>query len=265
MSFKIMGILNATPDSFSDGDSNNTPHILFQRAIEMIEKGADIIDIGGETTKPFSDPTPPDIELQRVLPVLKLIKQNFPNITTSIDTRKYEVAEECLKAGADMINDVSGLQHNPEIAELVAKYDASLVIMHSKETPKTMQNAPTYNDVVAEVYAFLDEKIKFAREKGVKNIIADVGIGFAKTTQHNITLLNNLSHFRALKVPLLLGISRKRFIGEITGISEPKERDTATMLFHSYLQANNPVDIIRVHNVPLAVEFRSVFINFNKN
>lgn len=251
-----MGILNATPDSFSDGTGVVNTDSLFHKAQRMVADDVDIIDIGGETTKPGADDTPVDVELTRVLPILKLIRQHYPALPISIDTRKAEVAEETLKAGANIINDVSGLQYNHEIASITAKHNASLVIMHSKETPKNMQNNPQYNSVVNEVYDFLHNKIYFARTKGVKHIIADVGIGFAKTTEHNITLLRNMEYFASLGVPLLLGISRKRFIGQIAGIDTPSDRDAATMLIHSLLLHNATIEIIRVHNVNMANQLR---------
>jgi dihydropteroate synthase len=262
---QIMGILNITPDSFSDGDKTNICEhrinidFIEQKAKQLIDNGADIIDIGGESTRPDSDEVPVEAELARVLPTVKLIKTKFPQLKISIDTRKAEVAEESLKLGADIINDVSGLQYSPEIAEIVAKHNKEIVIMHSKDIPKNMQNNPQYENVVKEVFDFLSEKITFAKSKGVDKIWADIGIGFAKTTEHNIELLKNIKHFENLGIDLLLGISRKRFIGEITGITEPKERDTATMLIHSLLLHHPIIKIIRVHNVATAMQLKKVY------
>ena len=262
---KIMGILNVTPDSFSDVDEINVQNdfinidFIEKKIGQIINDGADIIDVGGESTRPNSDEVPVEIELARVLPTVKLIKSKFPNFKISIDTRKAEVAEESLKLGVDIINDVSGLQHSPEIAEIVAKYDKELVIMHSKGIPKNMQNNPHYYDVVKEVFDFLREKILYAKAKGVNKIFADVGIGFGKTTAHNIELLRNIKYFENLQTDLLLGISRKRFIGEITEIAEPTERDVATMLIHSLLLNQPSIKIIRVHNTLLANQLRSIY------
>lgn len=261
----IMGILNVTPDSFSDGDKinvqNNFINIDFieQKVKQLVNDGVDIIDVGGESTRPDSEEVPVEVELARVLPTVKLIKTKFPNLKISVDTRKAEVAEESLKLGTDIINDVSGLQYSPEIAEIIAKYDKELVIMHSKGTPKNMQNNPQYDNVVNEVFDFLNEKILYAKEKGVKKIFADVGIGFGKTTAHNIELLRNIKYFENLQTDLLLGISRKRFIGEIAEIVEPIERDTATMLIHSLLLNQPAIKIIRVHNVLLTKQLRSIY------
>jgi dihydropteroate synthase len=263
---KLMAILNVTPNSFSDGigetieNDKNYLEKCFQKAKKMIADGAEIIDIGGESTKPGSDEVPVNIELARVLPILKLLKTNFPNLPISIDTRKAEVAEESLKLGADIINDVSGLQFNPEIAEIVAKHKKELVIMHSKHSPKNMQNNPQYDDILAEIYSFLNEKIEFAKAKAVEKIYADIGIGFAKTTEHNLFLLKNLDYFDKLNVEFLLGISRKRFIGEITNIEIPAERDLATMLYHSLLlREKSNVKIIRIHNVSLAFQLKKIY------
>jgi dihydropteroate synthase len=256
---KIMGILNVTPDSFSDGNEKLDLEERFILAEKMINDGADIIDIGGETTKPYSDETPANIELDRVLPILKKIKNKYPNITISIDSRKAEVVNECLKHNADIINDVSGLQFDKEIANIVSKYNASLVIMHSKGEPKYMQNNPVYDNVVVDVFDFLKEKIDYAKSKGIEKIICDVGIGFGKKLEHNLELLKNINYFEKLAVPMLLGISRKRFIGEITKIEKPIDRDFATMIYHTLLLKEKSINIIRVHNVPLAMQMKKIY------
>jgi dihydropteroate synthase len=258
---KIIGILNVTPDSFSDGNGKLNIAEKFSFVEQMINDGADIIDIGGETTKPGSEETSAEIELDRVLPILKKIKNKYPTIPISIDTRKVEVAEAGLKNGANIINDVSGLQYNPEIASIVAKYNASLVIMHSKGNPKNMQDNPIYKNVVNEVFDFLKEKIEFAKNNGVNKIIGDVGIGFGKTLEHNLKLLQNLAYFDGLKIPMLLGISRKRFIGTITEIENPKDRDLATMLYHSLLINDTSTEFIRVHNVKYAVQLKKIYFS----
>ena len=258
---KIMAVVNITPDSFSDGNEKLNLNERISFAEQMVNYGADIIDIGGETTKPYSNPTPSNIEIDRVIPLLKQIKNKFPTIPISIDTRKVEVANECLKHNANIINDVSGLQYDPEIADVVAKYNAELIITHSKGNPQNMQNNPFYENVIEEVFNFLKEKIAFAKSKGVEKIIGDVGIGFGKTLEHNLTLLKNISHFLLLNVPMLLGISRKKFIREITGEETPRNRDFATMLYYSLLLKEQSISIIRVHNVQLAVQMKKIYLS----
>jgi len=253
-----MGILNVTPDSFSDGGAYLTDQSAIDYAMQMIEHGADIIDIGGESTRPGAESVRIEEEIRRTVPVIKEIKKLNPQIKISIDTTKYETAKAALDAGANIINDISGLQFEPRLAELAADYNAALVIMHINGTPQNMQANPRYVDLIREVHGFLSEKISYAQEFGVKKIITDVGIGFGKTYQHNIELLRNLELFKFPGTLQMLGISRKSFIGKMLGEAEPKERDTATAMIHAIL-INNPVDIIRVHNVKLLTELRTIF------
>lgn len=243
-----MGILNVTPDSFSDGGKFFDTDNAIEWGLKLLDDGADIIDIGGESTRPNAEPVPEEEEIKRVLPVIRGILKKRPKAFISIDTMKYEVAKLAIESGVKMINNVSGLQTDVRFAQLASDYDVALVIMHMKGTPATMQNNPIYNNVVDEVYNFLDEKIKLAKSFGVREIYADVGIGFGKTIQHNWELLKNLEKFHSLNIPLLLGISRKSFIGKTLGIEKPKDRDLPTLLLHSLLLEKN-VDIIRVHNV----------------
>lgn len=259
MTPKLMGILNVTPNSFSDGGDFNTFESAVTQAKLMLDQGADIIDIGGESTRPGSDPVSLEDELSRTIQVVKeLVKQN-PNVTISIDTTKFEVAKQALDSGAKIINDVSGLTAEPRFVDLAKEYDADLVIMHKKGIPKDMQVNPDYNDVVREVYNFLEQQAKLA--EGVNNVFVDVGIGFGKTLEHNITLLNNLHKFNEITGKQLLGISRKSFIKMMFGIENAKDRDTHTALIHSIL-LNKKIDILRVHNVKLVkemLELNSVF------
>lgn len=261
---KLMGILNVTPDSFSDGGMFFNKRQAIEWGLSLLEDGADIVDIGGESTRPNADPVSPDEEIDRVLPVIEGILEQKPNAFISIDTMKSEVAECAAKAGIKMINDVSGLQNDPKLAEIATKYNVSFVIMHMKGTPKTMQVNPYYSNVVEEVYSFLESKIHFARKLGIKEIYADVGIGFGKTVEHNWELLRNLEKFYSLNVPLLLGISRKSFIGKTLGIESPTERDFPTLLLHSLLLVKN-IEIIRVHNVKqfnyLKILYKQLFKN----
>ncbi len=255
---KIMGILNITPDSFSDGGSYTNIDAAIKHALKMIDDGVDIIDIGGESTRPGANRLPAEEEIDRIIPVVAKIHEIEPNIPISIDTTKSKVAEEALRVGASIINDVTGLTDDPALAEVCAKYDAELVVMHIKGEPRNMQEAPQYDDVVAEVFEFLQKQIKFAESKGVKKIYSDIGIGFGKTVDHNLELLRNIDAFEKLGKPMLLGISRKSFIGRILNIDRPSERDTATALLHSLLLTKN-IDIIRVHNVRLHSQLRDLF------
>jgi dihydropteroate synthase len=254
---KIMGILNNTPDSFSDGGKYFQKEHAIKHAIEMINDGADIIDIGGESTRPGSAKVSEHDEIERVVPVIKEIKLQFPKIIISIDTTKYSVANEAINAGAEIINDISGLNYDENLAHLAAEANVSLLLMHIQGTPETMQVNPQYNNVVEDVYNSLESKIKIAKSYGVQKIIADVGIGFGKTVEHNLELLKNHYIFKSLEVPLLLGISRKTFIGKLLNINTPEERDIPTALIHGLL-LNSGVDIVRVHNVRLATMLKKL-------
>ncbi len=254
---QIMGIINVTPDSFSDGGDNFTTESAYNKVIKMVENGADIIDIGGESTRPGANEVSTEEEIRRVIPLIKKVKATYPNLPISIDTTKAEVALEATINGANIINDISGLTFSPEIADIATKYNISIVLMHIKGKPRTMQESPTYQNCTEEVFDFLKERINYAKSRGVKNIIADIGIGFGKTTVHNLELIRNLNVFKSLGVPLLLGISRKRFIGELLGIDNPKDRDYATALIHALL-LNKNIDIIRVHNVKLLSDLKKL-------
>ena len=259
---KIMGILNVTPDSFSDGGEYLNQDNALAKALEMISDGADIIDIGGESTRPGSDPVDVEEEIKRIVPIVEAIRKAEPNIKISVDTSKSKVALAAIKAGADMINDISGLTRDSKLAEVVAKFDKELVIMHIKGTPKNMQKNPTYDDVVEDVYEFLSQQIEYAKSCGVTKIFADVGIGFGKNLEHNLDLLRGHGSFKQLGVPMLLGISRKSFIGELCDIENPKDRDVETALLHSLMLGKN-VEIIRVHNVKLHATLRDLYYELN--
>ncbi|MDP4173606.1 MAG: dihydropteroate synthase [Bacteroidota bacterium] len=256
----IMGILNITPDSFSDGGKFFNTKAALNHAEEMIKAGADIIDIGGESTRPGSESVSENEELDRVIPVVDGILEKYPDAVISIDTTKRAVALEALKRGAAIINDISGLTFEPEIAEVVAQFDANLVIMHIKGTPKDMQLKPDYSDVVLEVYEFLEKQSNFAKAKGVKKIIIDPGIGFGKKVSHNYELLKNLNVFKLFGYPVLIGLSRKSFLGKSLNL-EVNERDTATVIAET-LALKNGADIIRTHNVKNAFESRQIHLNF---
>lgn len=255
---KIMGILNITPDSFSDGGKYSQQDSALLHAEEMINDGADIIDIGGESTRPNADSVSGDEEMNRVLPIVEKLHKLHPQIRISVDTTKSKVAEEAIKVGASMINDISGLTFDPFIADVCAKYNMELVIMHIKGEPRTMQVNPHYDDLISEVYTFLEEKINFAKSRGVKKIYSDIGICFGKTVEHNIELLKNAEKFNELGVPQLLGISRKSFIGKLLGIDTPTDRDSATAFIHA-LMLNMNIEVIRVHNVKLHAQLRNLY------
>ncbi len=254
----IMGIVNITPDSFSDGGKYFDTSVATNYAKLLIEEGADIIDIGGESTRPGSLPVSEQEEIDRVIPVVENIKNIYPEIILSVDTNKYNVAKYALDAGTDIINDISGLTNAPEIAQLTASHNKYLVIMHIKGSPQLMQVKPHYNNVVKEVFDFFSAQIDLAKNFGTKKIIIDVGIGFGKNYEHNLELLRNLDEFEKLEHPMLLGISRKSFIGKMLGIENPENRDYATMMLHSIL-LNKNTDIIRVHNVKKAVIFKKIY------
>lgn len=246
----LMGIVNVTPDSFSDGGLYLAAESAIAHARQLIHNGADILDIGGESSRPGADSVPENVEVQRVIPIIDHIRREFPQIPISIDTVKYTVAREALNAGATMINDISGLQREPRLVELAVEYNADLLLMHSKGTPQTMQHNPHYDDVVREVYDFLKERITLARKAGVRRVFADVGIGFGKTPDHNLTLLRRHMEFTRLGVPLVLGISRKSLFRHLLGIEAPQERDSATLALHLFLLQSG-ASILRVHNVTI--------------
>lgn len=245
---RIMGILNVTPDSFSDGGQFVEEASACTQAEALIASGADIIDIGGESTRPFAEPVSEDEELRRVLPAIRSIRR-IHSIPISIDTTKATVARQALQAGADMINDISALRQDPDMLTLVQKTSVPVILMHMQGTPGEMQLNPHYRDVVAEIIDFFRERLAWLEAKGVarQRLILDPGIGFGKTRAHNLSILKHLAEFKNLGSPLLLGHSRKRFIGDITGL-EVADRDLATAVV-SALAADSGVDIIRVHNV----------------
>ena len=249
----VMGIINATPDSFSgDGVYKNVDAAL-RRAEEMIEAGADIIDVGGESTRPGADPVPEEEERERVIPVVEAVVRRF-DVPVSVDTYKARVAEEALDKGAWMVNDVTALRGDKRMGEVVARYGAPVVLMHMKGTPKTMQENPQYEDVVAEQLGFFRERMEAAVEAGVEEgrIIIDPGIGFGKRLEHNLEILRRLSEYRSLGRPVLIGPSRKSFIGMILGGLPPEERLEGTLAVLALAVAKG-VDLVRVHDVKEAV------------
>jgi len=248
----IMGVINVTPDSFSDGGLFVTPSDIERQAKTLLQQGADILDIGGESSRPFSEPVPLDEELKRVIPAVEVVR-SFSDCIISVDTTKAEVAHEAISKGADIINDISALRFDPDMVNVVAEAHVPVVLMHMKGTPKNMQKNPVYDDVMREVTDFLHDRILWAQSKGIarENIIIDPGIGFGKRFEDNLVILNQLKKLLELKTPILVGPSRKAFLGAITGEQDASKRDVATM---GAVAASimNGTSIVRVHNVAMA-------------
>lgn len=254
----LMGIVNCTPDSFSDGGVYNRTKDAVQHSLQLINDGADIIDIGGESTRPGSDQVSEEEELQRTIPVIKEILKVSSEVKISIDTTKAEVARQALDNGVFLVNDVSSFsQEQEKMIPILKEYSPAVCLMHKKGNPKTMQQEPFYSNVVEEVHSYLQERISFVQSLGCTEILADIGIGFGKTFEHNIQLLKNFESFLSLNVPLLLGISRKNFLGVITGIKIPNERDFATVIAHTLLM-NKGAMVIRVHNVAAIQQMKKI-------
>jgi len=247
---QIMGILNVTPDSFSDGGRFGEVDAALRQAELMIADGADLLDIGGESTRPGSEPVSAEEQIRRVVPVIEAIHERYPAITISIDTTLSLVAEAALQVGAAIVNDISGGLGDPKMLPLVAEADVPVILMHMQGTPKTMQDNPYYDDVLAEVSGALQKCIDRALAAGVKaeNLAIDPGIGFGKRKQDNIDLLAHLQRFVDMGYPVLLGTSRKRFMGSICNVSEPCELVTATAVTTA-LGVMAGVQMFRVHDV----------------
>ena len=239
---KIVGILNITDNSFSDGGLYNNFEDAKNHLDELIKDGADIVDIGAESTKPYSSPISPDKQLNKLLPIIDYAKDKI----LSVDTRSSIVAEECLKAGANIINDVSGLDYDENMINVIAKYNCPIIIQHSNGTPENMQNSPKYDDVIEEIYLNLKQKCDFAKSKGIENIIIDPGIGFGKTRENNFEIIRRIEEFKSLGYPVMLGISRKSFLQ----LEDNTERDIYTTTMNALAIERN-VDYIRVHNVKM--------------
>lgn len=245
----VMGILNVTPDSFSDGGDHNAPEQAVAHACQMVAEGADLIDVGGESTRPGASFVPPAQEIARTAPVIKAIRAEL-DIPLSIDTRKTEVARAAVAAGAHIVNDVSGFTFDADLAGYCADAGLPVMVMHAQGDPQTMQDAPRYDNVLLDVYDFLEERVEALVAAGIPRaqIIVDPGIGFGKTVQHNLLLLNRLSLFHALGCAILLGVSRKRFIGTIGNAPEPKDRAAGSVSVGLRAVADG-VQMLRVHDV----------------
>jgi dihydropteroate synthase len=254
----IMGILNITPDSFSDGGLFFDKSVAIQRALQMVEDGADIIDIGGESTRPGSEIVPAEEELRRTVPVIAAIAKQI-TIPISIDTYKAEVAQKAMDAGASIVNDISGLRFDPKMSKVVSEYKVPVVVMHIKGKPKDMQINPVYEALIPEIMDYLRGSIRAAADAGIQGdmIVIDPGIGFGKTFEQNLHIIHNLHELTLLEKPILIGPSRKAFLGKILGDAPQGERleGTAAAVAVSVL---NGANIIRVHDVREMVKVAKV-------
>ena len=253
-----MGVINVTPDSFADGGLCFDQDNAVNHALALAAAGADILDFGGESTRPFSEPTPLNEELQRVLPVIAQVRARTP-VPISIDTYKSGVARAALEAGANIINDISAMRFDPDMVHLAREYGAPVILMHMQGTPKGMQAKPHYHDLLGELRAFFQERLDFAMSHGLPRelLVLDPGLGFGKTFQHNMEILNNLDAFLDLGCPLLIGPSRKAFLGHLLGGLPPGERDIGTLAALA-VAVQRGAHIVRVHNVAYAKQFFTV-------
>ncbi|KGF89511.1 Dihydropteroate synthase [Prochlorococcus marinus str. MIT 9107] len=247
-----MGVINLTPDSFSDGGDFNSPKKVLYQVNQFMQNGVDIVDLGAQSTRPGAEEVGSNIEIKRLIPYLKLIKSEYPEILISIDTFNSEVAHEALLNGANWINDVTGGRRDKNILDVVSKFNCPFVITHSRGNSQNMNQFSRYENVLSEVKCSIENLIKNALEKNIpkKNIIVDPGIGFSKDINQNLEILRNLDVFKKLNLPILIGASRKRFIGEILNELDPKERDVGTLAI-SCLCSHFNIDIVRVHNVKM--------------
>lgn len=259
----LQGIVNVTPDSFSDGGQYNSPGLAIDHARSLIRAGADIIDIGGESTRPGSSRVTVDEELDRVMPVIEGLSDI--SVPISIDTRSRQVMECALKAGAGIINDVSALSHDNHALEYMSGQDCPVILMHALNSPDTMQNNPQYDDVLLDVYDYLEKRLEICQNAGIDpdRLIIDPGIGFGKTVDHNVELLANLSLFHGLGAPVLLGVSRKSFIGSVTAGKNADERLAGSLAFGQtgYEQG---IQILRIHDVRESRQARDSWVASGK-
>ena len=245
----VMGIVNVTPDSFSDGREHATEESAIAHGLQLVRDGADLLDIGGESTRPGAEPVPLEEELRRVVPVVEGLVAQI-TVPVSVDTSKAEVARRCLAAGARIINDVTALAGDSDMPAVVREHACGVILMHMQGTPQTMQQAPQYEDVVSEIGHFFEERLKTARADGIpdESIVLDPGIGFGKKGKHNLEILARLAEFQRLGRPLCLGVSRKAFIGQI--LQRPVDQRLAGSLAALlFAQSQNAVQIVRVHDV----------------
>ena len=256
---QLMGILNLTQNSFSDGGMYENFEEAATHLVKLIEDGADMIDIGAESTRPFSEAVAVDEQLAKILPILDFVNENNIDVPISIDTRSAEVARRCLEAGATAINDVSGLDYDAEMVNVIADFECPVIIQHSKGIPETMQINPMYGNLMDEIFLDLNRRIDFAVSNGVKrdNIIVDPGIGFGKTREHNFEIIRRIEELRALECPIMLGISRKSLLNMPDADNETKDIFTAAL---NTLAIERKVDILRVHNVKIHRQLLNMMI-----
>jgi dihydropteroate synthase len=259
----IMGVLNLTPDSFSDGGKFNKKKAGVKRAFDLFKFGADIIDVGGESTRPGSRSISEKEEWNRIEKIIKVVGKKIP---LSLDTRKAGIMTKGIKIGIKLINDVSGLSYDSKTVDLLKKNKSPFVIQHSQGNPENMQNNPTYKNELLDIYDFFEEKIKFLRTKGIKhnNIIIDPGIGFGKNLKHNMNLIRGISIFHTLGFPILLGLSKKKFIKDLSGKNDTKERIGGTVASSLY-SITQGVQILRIHDVNELIQGIKVFKQLIKN
>jgi dihydropteroate synthase len=246
----VMGIVNVTPDSFSDGGRFAGTEAAVAHALELVQQGADLLDVGGESSRPGAEPVSAEEELRRVLPVVRELAART-DVPISVDTTKAAVADACLAAGAHVVNDITALRGDPDLAGVVVARRAGVVLMHMRGTPQTMQNDPRYDDVTAEVCRFLEERLHAAAAAGIDfgRVVLDPGIGFGKRTVHNLELLARLGALRALGRPVLLGVSRKGFIAKVLGRDGAEERLVGSLAVASRAVALGTAQVIRAHDV----------------
>lgn len=249
---KVMGILNITPDSFYDGGKYNSEKAIIKQTKKMLKQGATFIDIGAYSSRPNAKHISEEEEINRIIPIIKLLVQEFPNILISVDTFRSNVADKSIKAGACMINDISGGTLDNKMFKIIAKHQVPYILMHIKGTPQNMQQNPTYKNVVEEISAFFTKKVKELKQLSVKDIILDVGFGFGKTLVHNYEILNRLEEFQKLNLPILVGMSRKSMLYKVLDSNATKMRNATTVVNTVALQKG--VQIVRVHDVKEAIE-----------
>ena len=259
----LMGVLNVTPDSFSDGGKYNTTFRALDHVKSMIDFGAHIIDVGGESTRPGAKSVSDQDEITRVSETIQLIKKKYPNQLISLDTRKSKVMQHGLSIGVDMLNDVSALDFDPQSYQVVKDSGKPIVLNHSQGIPEDMQNNPTYENVLLDIFDYFENKIKFLKDNGIKDeqIIIDPGIGFGKTLEHNLEIISKISIFHSLGYPIMVGPSRKSFIGKIMGEKDNPQRlgGTIASVLYSYLQG---IQLFRVHDIQETSEALKVYSQF---
>ncbi len=251
----IMGIVNITPDSFFSGSRKETQKEILEQVEKHLKEGADIIDIGAESTRPGARPVSLEDEKKRILPNIISIKKYFPETIVSVDTYKSEIAKEAIINGADIINDISGFDFDSKIVNILQQYKPGYILMHIKGTPQNMQKNPYYDNVIQEITEYFQNKTKLLIEKGLpkNNIVIDPGIGFGKNDFHNLAIISNIDKFKNLGFPILIGLSRKSFIGRILDLQNPDDRLNGTSIMHS-ISLYKGANILRVHDVKFAKE-----------